>query len=452
MLELKCAESAITAKKGCPMLPILFLSPMQSMADHAQEVARQMGIDIHVKVAGDAEALDAVRAYPGIEVVVSRGGLAEIVQQLPDLSVVEIAMSPNELLANMSALTAQGIRRIGIVSRANLFMGAVGDFHIQDVEVRFRPQSDEEGIRSTVKKFVAEGVEAIIGCRVAFETARERGITAIFLQSGPVSIRKALEALADYMHLHSDGLRLTIEEDEGLVTVGLAVDSGRPVPIRQGVELALGFIHRSLHQLLGRSWRPRAISFTHAAPARRDAHRRFFGTNVEFGQDCNAIVCFARDLDAAVPTSDPAIARQIQRYLDAVAPRRNATMRDNARECIYLTLPSGLCSADRVAQHLGVDRRTLHRHLAREGETFSSLLDAVRVELATRYIGDRDRPLASVAELLGFSALSAFSRWFRSRFGYSVSQWRHSASGAAMPPTRLSSRSPAPTASPPRRR
>jgi AraC-like DNA-binding protein len=256
------------------------------------------------------------------------------------------------------------------------------------------------------------------------------GVLALLVREQP-TIRKALEALADYMHLHSDGLRLTIEEDDGLVTVGLAVESGRPVPIRQGVELALGFIHRSLHQLLGRSWRPQSISFTHAAPARRDAHRRFFGTNVEFGQDCNAIVCFAPDLDAAVPASDPAIARQIQRYLDAVAPRRNATMRDNARECIYLTLPSGLCSADRVAQHLGVDRRTLHRHLAREGETFSSLLDAVRAELATRYIGDCQRPLASVAELLGFSALSAFSRWFRSRFGCSVSQWRDSTGSAA---------------------
>jgi AraC-like DNA-binding protein len=63
--------------------------------------------------------------------------------------------------------------------------------------------------------------------------------------------------------------------------------------------------------------------------------------------------------------------------------------RDNARECIYMTLPSGLCSADRVARHLGVDRRTLHRHLAREGETFSSLLDVVRAELAVRYIGTR---------------------------------------------------------------
>jgi hypothetical protein len=61
-----------------------------------------------------------------------------------------------------------------------------------------------------------------------------------------------------------------------------------------------------------------------------------FGTNVEFGQECNAIVCLTRDIEAAVPTSDPAIARHIQQYLDTVAPRLNATMRDSARECIYL--------------------------------------------------------------------------------------------------------------------
>jgi AraC-like DNA-binding protein len=85
-----------------------------------------------------------------------------------------------------------------------------------------------------------------------------------------------------------------------------------------------------------------------------------------------------------------------------------------------------LCSADRVAKHLGVDRRTLHRHLARDGETFLTLVDSVRSELAIRYIDNRERPLASVAELLGFSALSAFSRWFRSRFGCSVSRWRDS--------------------------
>jgi AraC-like DNA-binding protein len=249
------------------------------------------------------------------------------------------------------------------------------------------------------------------------------GVLALLVREQP-TIRKALEALASYMHLHSDGLRLTINEDAGLATIGLLVDSGRLVPIRQGIELGLGFIHRSLQQLLGNSWRPQAICFTHAAPARPDAHRRFFGTRVEFAQDHNGIVCLARDIDAAVPASDPAIAHHIQRYLDTVAPRPEATTRDKVRECIYMTLPTGLCSADRVARHLGVDRRTLHRHLAREGETFTSVLASVRDELLTRYIGNRDRSLASVSDLLGFSALSAFSRWFRGRFGCSVSAWR----------------------------
>src|SRR6516165_9620327 len=82
------------------------------------------------------------------------------------------------------------------------------------------------------------------------------GVLALLVREQPTT-RKALEALAKYMHLHSDGLRL---------------------PIRQGVELGLGFIHKSLQQLLGRSWRPQAICFTHAAPARKDAHRRFFGS------------------------------------------------------------------------------------------------------------------------------------------------------------------------------
>jgi len=43
---------------------------------------------------------------------------------------------------------------------------------------------------------------------------------------------------------------------------------------------------------------------------------------------------------------------------------------------------------------------------------------------ATRYIRDSDRPLSVVAEMLGFSALSVLSRWFRGKFGCSMSVWR----------------------------
>ena len=66
--------------------------------------------------------------------------------------------------------------------------------------------------------------------------------------------------------------------------------------------------------------------------------------------------------------------------------------------------PQDCARRTKVAARLGVDRRTMHRHLARESRTFSSVR-SVRAELVTRYIENRDRSLASVSELLGFFAL-----------------------------------------------
>jgi AraC-like DNA-binding protein len=257
------------------------------------------------------------------------------------------------------------------------------------------------------------------------------GAVALLVREQP-TIRRAIEVLIGYMYLHSEALLLTLEEQRGTATLKFAIDVGRPVPVRQGIELGLGFLHRSLQQLLGNNWRPHAIYFAHARPHRTDAYRRFFGTTIEFNQEFNGIICDARDIDAPVPTADPRMARHVQDYLDTIASRPHATMCAKVRECIYIMLASGLCSAAHVAKRLGTDRRTMHRHLAKEGETFSSLLDSVRSELATRYIDNRDRSLTTTAELLGFSALSAFSRWFRAKFGCSVSQWRATQVGTSL--------------------
>ena len=121
------------------------------------------------------------------------------------------------------------------------------------------------------------------------------------------------------------------------------------------------------------------------------------GLALEFDREFNGIVCGARDLEVAVPAADQAMARQIKNYLDMLASREDTAMTARVRECIYMMLPSGLCSADHVAQRLGVDRRTVHRHLAREKLTFSKVVDSVRAELVTRYVGNSDRPLTSVA-------------------------------------------------------
>jgi AraC-like DNA-binding protein len=90
-------------------------------------------------------------------------------------------------------------------------------------------------------------------------------------------------------------------------------------------------------------------------------------------------------------------------------------------------MPRGQCTAEQVALHLGVHRRTLHRQLAREGAVFADLLSAIRRELGARYVRTGRRPLTEVAQQLGFADLSAFSRWYRSTYGVPASQDRRAA-------------------------
>ena len=79
---------------------------------------------------------------------------------------------------------------------------------------------------------------------------------------------------------------------------------------------------------------------------------------------------------------------------------------------------------DHVAAQLSVDRRTLHRRLAREKQTFSGIVETVRTEIVARTLPSRERPLTVVADMLGFGSLSAFSRWFRTQFRTSPTRWR----------------------------
>lgn len=87
------------------------------------------------------------------------------------------------------------------------------------------------------------------------------------------------------------------------------------------------------------------------------------------------------------------------------------------RQIVVRLLAARACTVEQVALQFGVNRRTVHRYLAREGHTFSAILESVRRDLAPGYVGDRRRSLAEVSELLGFATPSSFSRWYRRNFG-----------------------------------
>jgi AraC-like DNA-binding protein len=238
------------------------------------------------------------------------------------------------------------------------------------------------------------------------------------------TVHEAMEALARYIGLHSDGIRLDVEEQDEFVFISPVVLIRRTVPMRQATELSVGCAFRLLRTFLGAAWKPQFTCFSHGPPSNHDVHLRIFGRRVEYGHEFNGIVCKADDLAQPLHAADPVFARYIRKYLDLIAVRTNTTASDKVRECVWMLLPEGSCSIEQIAQHMGVDRRSVQRRLDREGATFSSIVEAVRMEMVGRYLDDPNRPLYVIARLLGFSSLSAFSRWFRDRYGCSPSNWR----------------------------
>ncbi|MEU8619178.1 AraC family transcriptional regulator [Streptomyces sp. NPDC048623] len=259
-----------------------------------------------------------------------------------------------------------------------------------------------------------------------------------FSNLGPISllvreepdVRSALGLLIRHQHTYNELLHARLSEGNGVATLKVDVRPGEPMPTRQGTELAVGVFHRVLREFLGPHWRPASVCFAHRAPRDTAGHRRLFGPVVEFDRGFNGIVFYADDLDAPNAMADAQMRQYTRQYFEPIAAPRGASEVDRVRDLIEALLPTGRCSIEQIARSLGVDRRTVHRHLARTGETFSSLLNSTRTALAEQFVANPNRSLTEVSELLGFSSLSAFSRWFHEQFGSGPREWRKARGGA----------------------
>lgn len=246
------------------------------------------------------------------------------------------------------------------------------------------------------------------------------GPLGLLLRDQP-TLRQALYRLAAHLHLHNEAFSLeTVEAGQDICIRGdVLLDSD--IPRRQAVDAAMGISFRIVQFFLGDTWRPKQVAFRHRAPANLSWYRQVFGQTVQFGREFNEIVCSAQDLDIPNPGADPVMAAYSERLLGKDLGTQASTA-DRVKRLTVLLLPRGLCRADVVAQHLGVSRRTLDNHLGAEGTTFKALVNNMRHELLADYLLEKTHAFSDIAPLLGFSELSAFSRWHRMQFGNAASK------------------------------
>lgn len=172
--------------------PILFVAPNQDVAETAKRVMAETGISFPVEVSNVQQVQELIRAYPDIHVIISRGKIAETVAQMAGKTVVEITVSISDFLAPIKLITTNGLRKIGVLANLSLIDEIGQDIKIAEFELYVRPWRDENDLRQIIEQLKSAGVEGIVGDITGSKMAREQGLTVEFLDSGSISIKRAI--------------------------------------------------------------------------------------------------------------------------------------------------------------------------------------------------------------------------------------------------------------------
>lgn len=272
---------------------------------------------------------------------------------------------------------------------------------------------------------VAErGEIADLGIRIAMRRrVANLGVAGLVLGQQP-TVRDALSIAENYRHLLSDSLSQHLVETDGTATLIVGIAIGSSAPGRQSRELGLAAYVHLFRLLLGETWSPLTIHFSHAAPKGPTLHRRFFGCPIQFDSALDGFECLSADLDRFNPSADAALASYAASLLDTLPGQQGGATSSMVTRLIHALLPMGNASIGHVARAMGRKVRTLQRDLVSEGSEFTALLANARSSLAIEILRDQSQQVDHIAERLGYSHPSAFIRFFKGRFGQTPGQWR----------------------------
>ena len=236
---------------------ILFAAPAADIAQKAERIIRRRQLDIPVITADDKSVRDVVLAYPDPFVVISRGGVAEEIKQIPGRTVVEVTTSFNDILAAVASLDAHGMRRIAVVMRGNILFETPQNFSLSGLDILVRPCDTYEEIEATVRSLAqTKKVDGIAGCRYAVRVAQEVRIPNAYVDTSEKSIEKAIDDALKILDakrkesLQLERLEAVIENiDEGVVVLD---EQDRPAFFNdEANDLFRGSLHTDFAEVMG---------------------------------------------------------------------------------------------------------------------------------------------------------------------------------------------------------
>lgn len=240
------------------------------------------------------------------------------------------------------------------------------------------------------------------------------------------TVQEALGAIARYLYVHSPGLKLEADPQGAGVGIRFTYEVIEPSApdARQGYELSMANVVLMLRLLGGPDARLSTMSFLHEQLGTTAAYADTFGCPVHFAQDWCGFEIPAELAARPIDSADPETRRIATKYLEANYLPATSTTTERVAELARRLLPTGHCTADAIADQLGVHERTLRRQLTAEGTGCQEVIDSERRTLAAKYLADPRLQIGQVAALLGYAEQSTLNRACRRWFGTTPRAYR----------------------------
>lgn len=281
------------------------------------------------------------------------------------------------------------------------------------------------------------------GCaHFGLKLAQQQNISALgtvgLLLQQCATLGDAMHTITSAIGQTAQGLEVWLEEKAGANGEPLAYlcsrydFDGPSAHSRQHCDNLVAGGFNMIRFLLAEPVRLQAVYLCGPAPTAEGAlqpYRDLFQCPVIFDQDFNGVAFPAELLTRPVAGANPEMRGLIDRFL-------KKKQLDDFQEQLLWTitnlLPRGPVTLERVADSVQMAPRTLQLRLNQQGTSFQQLLDRTRVEQVCTYLLEGNLSLTEIAELVGYSQLSALTRAFKRIMGASPSVWLRQHPGASV--------------------
>jgi AraC-like DNA-binding protein len=191
-------------------------------------------------------------------------------------------------------------------------------------------------------------------------------------------------------------------------------------------ELLLMLLYGVSCWLVGRRIPILRTEFSYPEPAHSAEYRLMYCADLRFNRPHTLLAFEASYLDLPVVQNERSAKEFLRTAPESILLKYKnvSSLSARVRRRLRQFLPGTVPDFEELAAEISMTPATMRRRLHEEGESYQSIKDQLRRDLAISYLSHSNRSVMDIALELGFSERSAFHRAFRKWTGASPGEFR----------------------------